>query len=265
MFTLQASKTVQLRLDGIVRIGRPSLALQVEETSCNFYMLLGCLEHSHLSSVLGSAKASLEQGPVPPPRLPRPQSRSTSSCNGFVLWNRVKKSAWEHMKLKQQNWSTGHKNDTQPLQAQNQDSSWSPLATLVCHKLISRLVLQEKHVAIGLSTFVKFLSAWFWIWHVHWSVKSSNLFCGLNFREVSWWQDAAGLNSADVELLDGSVSSNRFGLGEPLGKSVKWSLETWWRSVEICKEICKQRCQDTNMPKKYLNWIYEYEWDSLLC
>ena len=61
-------------------------------------------------------------------------------------------------------------------------------------------------------------SAWFFSTHLDsWSVKSSNLFRGINFREVRWWQDAdaAELNAADVELLDG-VSSNRFGLGEPL-------------------------------------------------
>ena len=115
---------------------------------------------------------------------------------------------------------------------------------------------------------MRILSAWFWIWHVHWSVKSSNLFRGLNFREVSWWQDAdaAGLNAADVELLD-KVSSNRFGLGEPLGKSVRWSLETWWRSVQkfTWKYLQTKISRYKHMSKKYLNWIYEYEWDSILC
>ena len=46
-------------------------------------------------------------------------------------------------------------------------------------------------------------------------MKSSNLFRGLNFREVRQDADAAELNAADVELVDG-VSSNWFGLGEPL-------------------------------------------------
>ena len=76
------------------------------------------------------------------------------------------------------------------------------------------------------------------------SVKSSNLFRGLNFREVSWWQDAdaAGLNAVDVELLDGSVSSNRFGLGEPLvremepGDMVKiyWNM---WKYLSRYKDV----------------------------
>ena len=69
-------------------------------------------------------------------------------------------------------------------------------------------------------------------------MKRSNLFRGLNFQ---WRQDAA-----DVKLVDG-VSSNRFGLGEPLvmremelGDMVK----IYWKIyVNIS---AKQRCQDTN-------------------
>ena len=218
-------------------------------------MLLGCLQDIPLSSVIGSTKVSPQQGPVPPALLPRPQSRSTSSWfDGFDLWKRVKNNAWEHMNLKQQNWSTKRWCST--------IAGSEPWFILISTCNLSLPFVDFKASAQGKTCcnwsehfcqiFVSMIlhltctvSRHFFPTHLDSSsVKSSNLFRGLNFREVSWWQDAdaAGLNAVDVELLDGSVSSNRFGLGEPLvremepGDMVKiyWNM---WKYLSRYKDV----------------------------
>ena len=218
-------------------------------------MLLGCLQDIHLSSVIGSTKVLPQQAPVPPALLPRPQSRSTSSWfDGFDLWKRVKKNAWEHMNLKQQNWSTKRWCST--------IAGSEPWFILISTCNLSLPFVDFKASAPGKTCcnwsehfcqiFVSMIlhltctvSRHFFPTHLDSSsVKSSNLFRGLNFREVSWWQDAdaAGLNAVDVELLDGSVSSNRFGLGEPLvremepGDMVKiyWNM---WKYLSRYKDV----------------------------
>ena len=161
-----------------------SLALQVEETST-------CCSAACKISIfllwLAAPKCHRNKGQCPQhyyhdPNPVEPQADSMGLTCGKE-WRKTHENTWcWNNKNDQRNWSTGLKDDAQLLQAQNHDSSWSPLATLVCHKLISRLVLQGKHVAIGLSTFVKFLSAWFWIWHLHF--LSMKTFQHISIREV---------------------------------------------------------------------------------
>ena len=101
--------------------------------ACKISIFLPCL---------AAPKCHSNKGQCPHHGCHDPNPDGTSSWfDGFHLWKRVKKNAWKYIMklLKQQNWSTGLKDDAQPLQAQNHDSSWSPLATLVCHKVDSNL------------------------------------------------------------------------------------------------------------------------------
>ena len=141
ILTVQVSKTALFLRHGIERMGintffksntvsfETSLALQVEETStcclvaCKIATFLPCLA----APKCHRNKAQCPRHGCHDPNPDQPQADSMG-LTGLTCQQSEEKRMRTH--------------EAQPLQAQNHDSSWSTLATLVCHKLISRLVLQ---------------------------------------------------------------------------------------------------------------------------
>ena len=108
-----------------------------------------------------------------------------------------------------------------------------------------------KHAATGLSTFVRFLSVWFWTWHVHFLsmffFNTSRFVKCEEFESVSWyqfsgsalmtrcwccWTQRRWCGAARRGLIQQIWP--RGAICYPFG-----NLETWWRSVEIYENNIK--------------------------